>query len=97
MKNVDKDELLGLLLSEDKELRKLGISLLINNFNLPEKLYCVYDKYGEYYISLYPQKTSFSFSLNKDDYLDWFKRQFVSKEQKTLLLSTIFKYNEEYK
>ena len=97
MKNVDKDELLELMLSEDKELRKLGISLLSNNFNLPEKLYCVYDKSGEYYLSLYPQNDLFSFSLNKNDYLDWFERQFVSKEQKTLLLSTIFKYNEEYK
>ena len=94
---MDKDELLKLLISEDIEIRKLGISLLINNFNLPEKLYCVYNKYGEYYISLYPQKCSFSFSLNKDEYLDWFIRQFVSKEQKTILLSTIFKYNEEYK
>ena len=91
---MDKDELLELLLSEDKELRKLGISLLINNFNLPEKLYCMYDKYGYYYISIGPQKDSFSFSLNKKDYLDWFERQFVSKEQKTVLLSAIFKYNE---
>lgn len=94
---MDKDELLGLLLSEDKELRKLGISLLINNFNLPEKLYCIYNKYGDYYISIGPQKCSFSVSLNKKDYLDWFERQFVSKEQKILLLSTIIKYNEEYK
>ena len=94
---MDKDELLELLLSEDKELRNLGISLLISNFNLPEKLYCVYDKYGEYYLSPYPQKDLFSFSLNKKDYLDWFERQFVSKKQKTVLLSAIFKYNEEYK
>ena len=97
MKNADKDELLELMLSEDKELRKLGISLLINNFNLPEKLYYIFNKDGEYYLSLYPQKNLFSISLNKKDYLDWFSRQFVSKEQKTLLLSTIFKYNEEYK
>ena len=41
---MDKDELLELLLSEDKELRKLGISLLINNFNLPEKLYYIFNK-----------------------------------------------------
>ena len=97
MKNVDKDELLELMLSEDKEIRKLGISLLISNFNLPEKLYCIYNKYGDYYISIGPQKDSLSFSLNKDEYLEWFENQFVSKEQKTLLLSTIFKYNEEYK
>lgn len=94
MKNIDKDELSELLLSEDKELRKLGISLLISNFNLPEKLYCIYNKYGDYYINIGPQKDSFSFSLNKKDYLDWFERQFVSKEQKTVLLSAIFKYNE---
>ena len=37
---------------------------------------------------------SFSFSLNKKDYLNWFEHQFVSKEQKTVLLSAIFKYNE---
>lgn len=97
MKNIDKDELLELLLSEDKELRKLGISLLINNFNLPEKLYYIFNKDGEYYLDLYPQKGLFSFSLNKNEYFDWFERQFVSKEQKTLLLSAIFKYNEEYK
>lgn len=97
MKNVDKDELLELMLSEDKELRKLGISLLISNFNLPEKLYYIFNKDGEYYINTGPQKDSFSLSLNKKDYLDWFERQFVSKEQKTVLLSAIFKYNEEYK
>ena len=94
---MDKDELSELLISEDKELRKLGISLLINNFYLPEKLYYIFNKDGEYYLDLYPQKDLFSFSLNKNDYLDWFKRQFVSKEQKTILLSTIIKYNEEYK
>ena len=94
---MDKDELSELLISEDKELRKLGISLLINNFHLPEKLYYIFNKDGEYYLDLYPQKDLFSFSLNKKDYLDWFKRQFVSKEQKTILLSTIIKYNEEYK
>ena len=94
---MDKDELSELLISEDKELRKLGISLLINNFYLPEKLYYIFNKDGEYYLDLYPQKDLFSFSLNKSDYLDWFKRQFVSKEQKTILLSTIIKYNEEYK
>ena len=97
MKNVDKDELLELILSEDKEIRKLGISLLSNNFDLPEKLYCMYDKYGYYYIDKCPQKSALSFSLNKDQYLEWFENQFVSKEQKTLLLSTIFKYNEEYR
>ena len=94
---MDKDELFELLLSEDKEIRKLGISLLINNFNLPEKLYYIFNKDGEYYLGLHPQKDLFSFSLNKKDYLDWFERQFVSKEQKTILLSTIIKYNEEYK
>lgn len=94
MKNVDKDELLELMLSEDKELRKLGISLLISNFNLPEKLYYIYNKYGDNYINIGPQKDSFSLSLSKKDYLDWFERQFVSKEQKTVLLSAIFKYNE---
>ena len=94
---MDKDELSELLISEDKELRKLGISLLISNFNLPEKLYCVYDKHGYCYIHMYPQEDSFSFSLNKKDYLNWFERQFVSKEQKKVLLSAIFKYDEEYK
>ena len=57
---MNKDELSELLLSEDKEIRKLGISLLINNFNLPEKLYCVYDKYGDYYINIGPKKDLFS-------------------------------------
>ena len=94
---MDKDELLKLLLSEDKEIIKLGISLLINNFNLPEKLYYIFNKDGGYYLGLCPQKDLYSFSLDKKDYLDWFKRQFVSKEQKTLLLSAIFKYNEEYR
>ena len=96
-KNMDKDELSELLISEDKELRKLGISLLISNFNLPEKLYCMYDKYGYYYIHTCPQKDSFYFSLNKENYLNWIERQFVSKEQKKVLLSAIFKYNEEDK
>ena len=94
---MDKDELSELLISEDKELRKLGISLLINNFYLPEKLYYIFNKDGEYCLGLYPQKDSFSFSLNKKDYLNWIERQFVSKEQKKVLLSAIFKYNEEDK
>lgn len=94
---MDKDELLELLLSEDKELRKLGISLVINNFYLPEKLYYIFNKDGGYYLDLCPQKDLFSFSLNKNEYLDWFNRQFVSKEQKTLLLSAIIKCNEEYR
>ena len=97
MKTIEKNKLISMFLSEDIELRKLGESLLISNFNLPEKLYCVYDKYGKYYLDMYPQKGPFYFSLNKDEYLDWFERQFVSKEQKTILLSAIFKYNEEYK
>ena len=88
---MNKDELLELLLSEDKEIRKLGISLLISNFYLPEKVYYIFNKDGVYYLDMCPQKDLFSFSLNKNDYLDWFNRQFVSKEQKTLLLSAIFK------
>ena len=41
---MDKDELSELLISEDKEIRKLGISLLISNFYLPEKLYYIFNK-----------------------------------------------------
>ena len=91
---MDKDELLELLLSEDKELRKLGISFLINNINLPKILYYVYNDYGYYYTYVYPKNERVSFSLSKKKYLNWLEDQFTSDRQKRALLSIIFKYNE---
>ena len=91
---MDKDELSKLLLSEDKELRELGISLLINNFYLPKILYCVYNDYDYYYTYGYPTNERVSFSLSKKKYLNWLEDQFTSDRQKRALLSIIFKYNE---
>ena len=94
MTNADKDKLLELLLSKDEENKKLGISFLINNFNLPKKLYCVYNDYGYYYTYVYPKNERVSFSLDKKKYLNWLEDQFTSDRQKRALLSIIFKYNE---
>ena len=93
---MDKDELSELLISEDKELRKLGISFLINNINLPKILYYVYNDYGYYYTYGYPKNERVSFSLSKKNYLNWLEDQFTSDRQKRALLSIIFKYNEQY-
>ena len=94
MINTNKDKLLELILSKDEENRKLGISFLINNSNLPKKLYCVYNDYGYYYTYVYPKKERVSFSLDKKKYLNWLEAQFTSDRQKRALLSIIFKYNE---
>lgn len=94
MKNVDKDELLELLLSEDKEVKKLGVSVLINNFNLPERLYRIENRYGYYYTHICPKKKLFS-SLNKEEYLNYLTNNLMNKKHKTILLSAIFKYNEK--
>lgn len=94
MKNINEDNLIELLYSEDEENRKLGVSLLISNFNLPKKLYCVYNDYGYYYTYGYPKNEKISFSLGKKKYLNWLEDQFTSDRQKRALLSIIFKYNE---
>ena len=94
MTNINKDELLKLILSKDEENRKLGISFLINNFKLPKKLYCVYNDYEYYYTHGYPKNERVSFSLDKKKYLNWLEAQFTSDRQKRALLSIIFKYNE---
>ena len=94
MINTNKDKLLELILSKDEENRKLGISFLINNFNLPKKLYCVYNDYEYYYIYVYPKNEGVSFSLDKKKYIKWLEDQFTSDRQKRALLSIIFKYNE---
>ena len=83
-----------MLTSQDEESRKLGISFLINNSNLPKILYCVYNDYGYYYTYVYPKNERVSFSLNKKKYLKWLEDQFTSNRQKRALLSIIFKYNE---
>ena len=94
MKNINKDNLIRLLYSKDEENRKLGVSFLINNINLPKILYCVYNDYGYYYTYVYPKNEKVSFSLNKKKYLNWLEAQFTSDRQKRALLSIIFKYNE---
>ena len=96
MININKDKLLKLMLSKDEENRKLGISFLINNSNLPKILYYVYNDYGYYYTYVYPKNEMVSFSLNKKKYLNWLEDQFTIDRQKRALLSIIFKYNELY-
>ena len=91
---MNRDTLIELLNSEDIEIRKLGISFLINNSNLPKILYCVYNDYGYYYTYVYPKNEKISFSLGKKKYLNWLEDQFISNRQKRELLSIIFKYNE---
>ena len=94
MINTNKDKLLELILSKDEDNKKLGISFLINNINLPKILYCVYNDCGYYYTYECPKNERVSFSLNKKKYLNWLEDQFTSDRQKRALLSIIFKYNE---
>lgn len=91
MKNINKDKLVEMIRSSDSEIKKLGISILLDNFDLPEKLYYIKDSDGYYTYSLESSTTSIN-SIDKEIYLHYLEI-FHDKILKAIL-SEIFKYNE---
>ena len=92
MKNINKDKLVEMIRSSDSEIKELGMSLLLNNFDLPEKLYYDKDSNGYYTYSWKFSSTNVNF-LNKEAYLNYLDI-FHGKINKSIL-DAIFKYNED--
>ena len=92
MKNIDKDKLVEMIRSSDSEIKKLGMSLLLDNFDLPEKLYYIKDSDGYYTYSWEFSSNSIN-SISKEAYLNYLDI-FHGKINKSILYA-IFKYNED--
>lgn len=92
MKNTNKDKLVEMIRSLDSEIKKLGISILLDNFDLPEKLYYIKDSDGYY---TYSQEFSINSinSISKEAYLQYLNI-FCGRINESILYA-IFKYNED--
>ena len=65
MNNINKDKLVEMIRSSDSEIKDLGMSLLLDNFDLPEKLYYIKDSDGYYTYSWEFSTTSIN-PINKE-------------------------------
>ena len=92
MKNINKDKLIEMIRSSDYEIKELGISLLLDNFDLPEELYYTKDSAGHYIYSWEFSSNSIN-SISKEAYLQYLNI-FHGKINKSILYA-IFKYNED--
>ena len=92
MKNINKDKLVEMIRSSDYEIKELGMSLLLDNFNLPEELYYTKDSNGYYTYSWEFSSNSIN-SISKEAYLQYLNI-FCGKINKSILYA-IFKYNED--
>ena len=92
MKNINKDKLIEMIRSSDSEIKKLGISILLDNFDLPEKLYYIKDSDGYYTYSWEFSSNSIN-SISKEAYLQYLDI-FCGKINESILYA-IFKYNED--
>ena len=92
MKNINKDKLVEMIRSSDYEIKELGMSLLLDNFDLPEELYYTKDSNGYYTYSWEFSSNSIN-SINKEAYLQYLDI-FHGKINKSILYA-IFKYNED--
>ena len=92
MKNINKDKLIDMIRSSDSEIKKLGISILLDNFDLPEKLYYIKDSDGYYTYSWEFSITSIN-PINKEIYLHYLN--IYHGKILESILSAIFKYNED--
>lgn len=84
MEKIDKDNLVALICSPDLETKNLGISLLLNNFDIPERMYHIKDPKG-YYIK--------DCSMSKVECL-FYLQYLQDKRGLVPILSAIFEYNE---
>ena len=91
MKNINKDKLIEMIRSSDSEIKKLGISLLLDNFDLPEELYYIKNSDGYYTYSWESSTTSIN-PIDKEIYLHYLEI-FHGKILESIL-SEIFKFNE---
>ena len=92
MDNINKDKLVEMIRSSDYEIKELGMSLLLDNFDLPEELYYTKDSNGYYTYSWEFSSNSIN-SLSKEAYLQYLNI-FYGKINKSILYA-IFKYNED--
>ena len=92
MKNIDKDKLVEMIRSSDYEIKELGMSLLLKNFDLPEELYYTKDSNGYYTYSWEFSSNSIN-SISKGAYLQYLNI-FCGKINESILYA-IFKYNED--
>ena len=92
MKDINKDKLVEMIRSSDYEIKELGMSLLLDNFDLPEKLYYTKDSNGYYTYSWEFSSNSINF-LSKEAYLQYLNI-FCGKINESILYA-IFKYNED--
>ena len=92
MKNINKDKLVEMTRSSDYEIKKLGMSLLLKNFDLPEELYYTKDSNGYYTYSWEFSSNSVN-SISKEAYLQYLNI-FCGKINESILYA-IFKYNED--
>ena len=92
MKNINKDKLVEMIRSSDYEIKELGMSLLLKNFDLPEELYYTKDSNGYYTYSWEFSINSIN-SISKGAYLNYLDI-FHGKINKSILYA-IFKYNED--
>ena len=92
MNNINKDKLVEMICSPDYEIKDLGMSLLLDNFDLPEELYYSKDSNGYY---TYSQEFSINSinSISKEAYLQYLNI-FCGRINESILY-TIFKYNED--
>ena len=92
MKNINKDKLIEMIRSSDSEIKELGMSLLLKNFDLPEELYYSKDSAGYYTYSWECSITSVNV-ISKEAYLQYLDI-FCGKINESILYA-IFKYNED--
>ena len=92
MKNINKDKLVEMIRSSDSEIKELGMSILLKNFDLPKELYYTKDSAGHYIYSWEFSSNSIN-SISKEVYLNYLDI-FHGKINKSIL-DAIFKYNEE--
>lgn len=90
--NIDKENLINLLISPDKETRALGRKIINNNFKL--NFYFLADHTWSYY-EIEPARNAL---VSVDRYLsDQVKYECVPPKFIKLLINAIFEYNEKFK
>ena len=97
MEKIDKEKILEMLCSEDKELRQLGISILEQNYIIPNWIY-LRNSYKENSVfSFKPLYGGFTFNTNDVLYGIIECSQFYRKSTIETLIETIIEHNERIK
>lgn len=97
MEKIDKEKILEMLISEDKELRQLGTSILKQNYKIPNWIY-LRNSYKENSVfSFKPLHGGFAFNTNDILYGIREYSKFHKKSTIETLIETIIEYNERIK